>query len=76
MTNSAIDRLGNIIRSGGSAPTTLAPMGAASVASPLAALLMGGGINATQPAQPYPPGLGRRSLSEQRTPAPEFATRA
>ena len=36
---------------------TIAPMGAASVASPLAALLMGGGINATQPAQPYP-GLG------------------
>jgi hypothetical protein len=58
MTNSAIDRLGNIIRSGGGAPTTLAPMGAASVTSPLAALLMGGGINATQPAQPYPPGLG------------------
>ena len=57
MTANAADRLGNIIRSGGSAPLTIAPMGPR-VASPLAALLMGGGINATQPAQPYPPGLG------------------
>ena len=57
MTNSATDRLGNIIRSGGAMPSTIAPRGPA-VTSPLAALLIGGGINATQPAQPYPPGLG------------------
>ena len=31
MTESAINRLGNIIRSGGGAPTTLAPMGTASL---------------------------------------------
>jgi hypothetical protein len=29
-----------------------------SAASPLAALLMGSGVNALQPAQPYGPGLG------------------
>ena len=57
MTASAVDRLGNIVRSGGSAPMTIAPMGP-SVTSPLAALLMGSGVNALQPAQPYAPGLG------------------
>ena len=57
MTSSAVDRLGNIIRSGGSAPMTIAPMGPR-VTSPLAALLMGSGVNAVQPAQPYATGLG------------------
>jgi hypothetical protein len=52
MTASAVDRLGNVIRSGG-APITIAPMGPRA-ASPLAALLMGSGVN----AQPYAPGLG------------------
>jgi hypothetical protein len=57
MTANAVNNLGNIIRSGGGAPTTIAPMGPR-VASPLAALLMGSGVNAVQPAQPYAPGLG------------------
>ena len=57
LTSSAVDRLSNIIRSGGASPTTIAPMGP-SAASPLAALLMGSGVNAVQPAQPYSPGLG------------------
>jgi hypothetical protein len=55
ITNSAVDRLSSVIRSGGSAPTTTTPMG---TASPLAALLMGSGVNALQPVQPYAPGLG------------------
>jgi hypothetical protein len=56
MTASAVNNLGSIIRSGGSAPFTLPPMGPR-VASPLAALLTGSGVSALQPAQPYP-GLG------------------
>jgi hypothetical protein len=55
MTANAVNNPGNIIRSGGR-PITVAPMGP-SAASPLAALLMGSGVSATQPAQPYP-GLG------------------
>lgn len=57
MTANVADRLGNIIRSGGGTPTTIAPRGPR-VASPLAALLTGSAVNAFQPAQPYPPGLG------------------
>ena len=57
MTNSAIDRLGNVIRFGGARPSAIAPMGP-SVTSPLAALLTGSGVSAFQPAQPYAPGLG------------------
>jgi hypothetical protein len=54
LTSSAVNNLSNIVRSGGGAPTTIAPMGP----SPLVALLMGSGVNALQPAQPYAPGLG------------------
>jgi hypothetical protein len=57
LTANAVNNLSNIIRSGGASPTTVAPMGPR-VASPLAALLMGSGVNALQPAQPYGPGLG------------------
>jgi hypothetical protein len=57
LTNSPVANLSNIIRSGGSTPTTLAPVGPRA-ASPLAALLMGGGVNAAQPAQPYASELG------------------
>jgi hypothetical protein len=57
LTNSAIDRAGNIVRSGGALPSTIAPMGP-SATSPLAALLMGSGVSASQPAQPYALGLG------------------
>jgi hypothetical protein len=57
LTSSAVNNLSNIIRSGGSAPTTIAPMGP-SARAPLAALLMGSGVNALEPAQPYAPGLG------------------
>ena len=57
LTNSAVANLSNIIRSGGSAPATSPAMGP-SVASPLAALLTGSGVNAFQPAQPYAPGIG------------------
>jgi hypothetical protein len=56
-TANAVDRLGNIIRSGGASPITIAPMGPRAT-SPLAALLMGSGVNAAQPAQPYATGLG------------------
>jgi hypothetical protein len=51
VTDSAVDRLSSIIRSGRASPATLAPMGPR-VASPLATLLMGSGVNALQPAQP------------------------
>jgi hypothetical protein len=57
MTANAVNNLSNIVRSGGGAPFTLPPMGPRA-ASPLAALLMGSGVNALQPAQPYAPGLG------------------
>ncbi len=57
MTNAAVGRFGNIVRSGGALPAPIAPMGP-SVTSPLAALLMGSGVSAFQPAQPYPQGLG------------------
>jgi hypothetical protein len=56
LTESAISRLGNIIRSGGASPTTIPPMGPR--VTPLAALLTGSGVSAFQPAQPYAPGLG------------------
>ena len=57
LTSSAVNNLSNIIRSGGSAPMTIASMGP-SVASPLATLLTGSGVSAFQPAQSYAPGLG------------------
>jgi hypothetical protein len=57
LTSSAVDRLSNIIRSGGAMPSAITPMGPR-VASPLAALLTGSGVSAFRPAQPYPPGLG------------------
>ena len=57
MTANAVNNLSSIVRSGGGAPITIAPMGPRA-ASPLAALLMGSGVNALQPAQPYAPGLG------------------
>jgi hypothetical protein len=56
MTANAADRAGALIRSSGSAPFTLPSMGPR-VASPLAALLIGSGVNAIQPAQPHAPGL-------------------
>jgi hypothetical protein len=61
MTANAANRLGNIIRSGG-APITIAPMGPR-VASPLATLLMGSGVNAVQRRSPMRRGSGRRSLN-------------
>jgi hypothetical protein len=57
MTANAVNNLSSIVRSGGGAPITIAPMGPR-VTSPLAALLIGSGVNALQPAQPYVPGLG------------------
>jgi hypothetical protein len=57
MTANAVNNLSSIVRSGGRAPFTLPPMGPR-VTSPLAALLLGSGVNALQPAQPYAPGLG------------------
>jgi len=53
----AVDNPGNLIRLGGASPA-LSPAMGPSVTSPLAALLMGSGVNAAQPAQPYAPGLG------------------
>ncbi|HEY3621698.1 MAG TPA: hypothetical protein VGL12_04750, partial [Roseiarcus sp.] len=50
MTASAVANLSNIIRSGGSAPA-IAPAMGPSVTTPLAALLMGSGVSASQPAQ-------------------------
>jgi hypothetical protein len=66
LTANAVNNLSSIVRSGGRAPFTLPPMGPR-VASPLAALLAGSGVNALQPAQPYAAGArgGVRSIARR-----------